>query len=59
MGFWREHTPPKFQIPTCCDGACVRRTNGEFAPERQAYQGAKGRWQQFFAALEQVLARMD
>jgi hypothetical protein len=25
----------------------------------QAYQGAKGGWQQFFAALEQVLARID
>jgi hypothetical protein len=35
----------------------VRRTNGEFAPQLQAYQGAKGGWQQFFAALEQVLAR--
>jgi hypothetical protein len=23
------------------------------------YQGAKGGWQQFFAALEQVLARTD
>jgi hypothetical protein len=24
----------------------------------EAYQGAKGGWQQFFAALERVLARM-
>jgi N-formylglutamate amidohydrolase len=31
-----------------------------FRPEQQqAYQGAKGGWQQFFAALEQVLARID
>src|SRR5690242_1568720 len=27
--------------------------------QQQAYQGAKGGWQQFFAALEQVLARLD
>ena len=27
--------------------------------QQQAYQGAKGGWRQFFAKLEQVLARMD
>src|SRR5919106_5677031 len=27
--------------------------------QRQAYQGAKGGWQQFVANLEQVLARID
>jgi hypothetical protein len=27
--------------------------------QQQAYQGAKGGWQRFFAALEQVLARID
>ena len=27
--------------------------------QQQAYQGAKGGWQQFFAALEQLLARTD
>jgi hypothetical protein len=27
--------------------------------QQQAYQGAKGGWPQFFAALEQVLARID
>jgi hypothetical protein len=31
-----------------------------FRPEqRQAYQGAKGGWQRFFATLEQVLGRID
>ena len=31
-----------------------------FRPDQpQYYQGAEGGWQQFFAALEQVLARMD
>ena len=29
------------------------------ADQQQAYQGAKGRWQRFLAALEQVLARID
>ena len=28
----RPASPAKSQIPTCCDGGCVRRTNGE--PER-------------------------
>jgi uncharacterized protein YndB with AHSA1/START domain len=27
--------------------------------QEQAYQGAKGGWQQFFAKLEQVVARID
>jgi len=27
--------------------------------QRQAYQGAKGGWQNFFDNLEQVLARID
>jgi hypothetical protein len=31
-----------------------------FAPDQQQYyQGAKGGWQRFLAALEQVLARID
>jgi len=31
-----------------------------FRPDQQqAYQGAKGGWQQFFANLEQVLVRID
>jgi hypothetical protein len=31
-----------------------------FRPDQQQYyQGANGGWRQFFAALEQVLARID
>jgi hypothetical protein len=31
-----------------------------FRPDqKQAYQGAKAGWPRFFAALEQVLARID
>ena len=33
--------------------------SGFRADQEQAYQGAKGGWQQFFAALEKVLARID
>jgi uncharacterized protein YndB with AHSA1/START domain len=38
----------------------LRMEQSGFRPDQpQYYQGAKGGWQQFFAALEQVLARMD
>jgi uncharacterized protein YndB with AHSA1/START domain len=41
-------------------GTNVRMEQSGFRPDQQqAYQGAKGGWQQFFAALEQVLARID
>ncbi|MGB6603982.1 MAG: SRPBCC domain-containing protein [Steroidobacteraceae bacterium] len=41
-------------------GTHLRMEQSGFRPEqRQAYQGAKLGWRQFFAALEQVLARMD
>ena len=33
--------------------------SGFRADQQQAYQGAKGGWQQFLAKLEQVLARTD
>jgi uncharacterized protein YndB with AHSA1/START domain len=33
--------------------------SGFRADQQQAYQGAKYGWQQFFAKLEQVLARLD
>ena len=33
--------------------------SGFRADQRQFYQGAKGGWQRFFAALERVLARID
>src|SRR5437016_3622364 len=38
----------------------LRMEQSGFRPDQQqAYQGAKGGGQQFFAALEQVLARID
>ncbi|HUB96698.1 MAG TPA: SRPBCC domain-containing protein [Stellaceae bacterium] len=40
-------------------GTHLRMEQSGFRPEQQqAYQGAQGGWQQFFARLEQVLARM-
>ena len=41
-------------------GTHLRMEQSGFRPDQQqAYQGAKGGWQQFFAALEQVFARID
>jgi uncharacterized protein YndB with AHSA1/START domain len=41
-------------------GTNVRMEQSGFQPNQpQVYQGAKGGWQQFFAALEQLLARID
>jgi uncharacterized protein YndB with AHSA1/START domain len=41
-------------------GTHLRMEQLGFSPDQpQAYQGAKGGWQQFFAALERTLARTD
>jgi uncharacterized protein YndB with AHSA1/START domain len=41
-------------------GTHLRMEQSGFRPDQQqAYQGANYRWQGFFAALEQVLARID
>jgi len=41
-------------------GTHLRMEQSGFRPDQpQYYQRAKGGWQQFFAALEQVLARID
>jgi uncharacterized protein YndB with AHSA1/START domain len=41
-------------------GTHLRMEQSGFRPDQQqAYQGAKHGWQQFFASLEQVLARTD
>jgi len=41
-------------------GTHLRMEQSGFRPDqRQAYQGAKGGWQRFVAALEQTVARMD
>ena len=46
-------------VPTSA-GTLLRMEQSGFRPDqKQAYQGAKGGWQRFFAALEQVLARID
>ena len=41
-------------------GTHLRMEQSGFRPDQQqAYQGAKGGWRQFFAALEQLLARTN
>jgi uncharacterized protein YndB with AHSA1/START domain len=41
-------------------GTLLRMEQSGFRPDQQqAYQGAKGGWQQFFAKLEQILARIE
>jgi uncharacterized protein YndB with AHSA1/START domain len=41
-------------------GTHLRMEQSGFRPDQQqAYQGAKGGWQQFFAALERVAAGLD
>ena len=41
-------------------GTHLRMEQSGFRPDQQqAYQGAKHGWQQFFAALQQALARID
>jgi uncharacterized protein YndB with AHSA1/START domain len=41
-------------------GTHLRMEQSGFQPDQQqAYQGAQGGWRQFFAKLEQVLARID
>ncbi len=46
-------------IPTGT-GTRLRMEQSGFPPDQpQYYQGAKGGWERFFAALEQVLARTD
>jgi uncharacterized protein YndB with AHSA1/START domain len=45
--------------PTRTGSRLCMEQSGFRPDQRQAYQGAKGGWQRFFAALEQVLARID
>ncbi len=41
-------------------GTHLRMEQAGFRPDQeQAYMGARGGWQRFFAALEQVVARID
>ena len=49
-----------FTLTPTSTGTRLRMEQSGFRPDqKQAYQGAKGGWQQFFANLEQVLARTD
>src|SRR5437867_8386133 len=45
--------------PTSTGTRLRMEQSGFRADQQQAYQGAKGGWQHFFANLEQVLARTD
>ena len=47
-------------LTSTSSGTRLRMEQSGFRPDQQqAYQGAKGGWPQFFAALEQVLARIE
>jgi uncharacterized protein YndB with AHSA1/START domain len=49
-----------FALTPTSTGTRLRMEQSGFRPDqKQAFQGAKGGWQQFFAKLEQVLARTD
>src|ERR1700745_3763007 len=49
-----------FPLTPTGTGTRLRMEQSGFRPDQQqAYQGAKGGWQQFFANLEQALARID
>ena len=48
-----------FTLTPTSTGTRLRMEQSGFRPDQQqAYQGAKGGWQQFFAKLEQVLTRL-
>ena len=49
-----------FTLTATRTGTHLRKEQSGFRPnQKQAYGGAKSGWQQFFAKLEQVLARTD
>ncbi len=49
-----------FTLTPTSTGTHLRVEQSGFRPDqKQAFGGAKGGWQQFFAKLEQVLARID
>jgi uncharacterized protein YndB with AHSA1/START domain len=49
-----------FTLTPASTGTHLRIEQSGFRPDQeQAYKGAKTAWKQFFAALEQVLARTD
>ena len=49
-----------WKLTPTASGTHLRMEQSGFRPDQpQYYEGAKGGWQKFFAALEQVLARAD
>ena len=49
-----------FTLTATSTGTQLRMEQAGFRPDqKQAYHGARAGWQQFFANLEQVLARID
>jgi len=49
-----------FTLTPTSTGTHLRMEQSGFRPDQQqAYQGAKAGWQQFFASLEKLLARID
>jgi uncharacterized protein YndB with AHSA1/START domain len=49
-----------FTLTPTSTGTHLRMEQSGFRPDqKQAYEGANSGWQQFFAKLEQVLARAD
>ena len=63
MGAWGIDDPKSvvtWTLTRTNTGTRLRMEQTGFAPDQQQYyQGAKGGWQRFLAALEQVLARID
>ena len=54
------HSVVTFTLTPTSTGTHLRMEQSGFRPDqRQAYLGARGGWQRFFGALEQVLARTD
>ena len=54
------HSVVTWTLTPTSTGTRLRMEQSGFQPDQQqAYQGATGGWQGFFAALEQVLARSD
>jgi uncharacterized protein YndB with AHSA1/START domain len=54
------HSVVTWTLTPSAMGTHLRMEQSGFRPDQQqAYQGAKHGWQRFFAALEQVVARID
>jgi uncharacterized protein YndB with AHSA1/START domain len=60
---WEAHglkSVVTWTLTSSSTGTHLRMEQSGFRPDQQqAYQGAKAGWPRFFAALEQVLARID